>query len=178
MPRMVPASPNRWRYRPIGSSTPTLARFRPEATASAGGSRHRKRWRQRIMTHISMPAATLRALVTVGVAVLAAAAASSLPPAAGARASARGFARASGLAVQGSDAAGFIQRWLVLDDSCVRTNSPRVPSRPSERNTRSPRSSMVPRDGQTVTVGDERARLARRRHARLQRQLSPLRLRS
>ena len=77
--------------------------------------------------------------------------------AAGAAAATAGtVARASGLAVQGADAAGFLQRWLLLEPI-------RVPGQLTESAVQAAvkkeyfpnQLTVVPRDGDKVTVGDE-----------------------
>lgn len=103
-------------------------------------------------------AATLGALVTVGVAVLAARgsqqpAAAKPPPA---RPPAASLARPASPS-RAPDAAGFIQRWLLLEPIRVSNQLTESAVQAAVTKYAFARSSMVPRDGQTVTVGDESA---------------------
>ena len=101
-------------------------------------------------------AATLGALVIVGAAVLVAG--RGQPPAAAqpvpARPPAASLARPASPSTA-PEAAGFIQRWLVLDPIPVSNQLTESAVQAALKKFATDPSSMVPRDGQTVTVGDQ-----------------------
>jgi hypothetical protein len=108
-------------------------------------------------------AATLCALVIVGGAVLAAGGGQQPAPAAPApepaqsptsRPPAASLARPASPS-RSPDAAGFIQRWLVLDPIRVSNQLTESAVQAAVKKHAIDSASVVPRDGQTVTVGDE-----------------------
>ena len=178
MPKAVPNSQEPLALSAVGSSMPTLARFDPAERSSALEHQDAMRLRMNKSCRGVVPLVLIAALVACGVPSLSKFAGRSARKAGPRRGRRRRRWRDRRRRQSRPNADGFIQRWLVLEpirvpgqltESAVRTAVEKdfpVPATP------------LPRDGDTVKVGDSEARVARGRHAQLQRQPLSFRLRA